>query len=130
MLLLAEGRNAEEVILVEIVDLALLQARQNQGVLDLLSPLQNVLDREVLHAKLFILHVLQAFNEALLLHLSHSQILLQRLKDANGDSDGGELSFHDDEVENFLEVGVGQGVGEEGDEPLKDPQLIRNVGLS
>ena len=76
MLLFSEGRNAEEVVLVEAVCFAFLQAAKDKIVLDFLRSFDYVLDRQKFIAKLFVFHVLQAFNQTFLLHVCNLEILL------------------------------------------------------
>jgi hypothetical protein len=50
------------------------------------------------------------------------------LYDCHCQPHGCEVAFDYDEIEKILDVAEGEGVDEEGDEPLKDPQLIGQVG--
>lgn len=76
VLLFSEGGNAKEVVLVEAVCFALLQASKDQIVLDFLRSFDDALYRQKFIAKLLIFHVLQTLDQALLLHICDLKVLL------------------------------------------------------
>jgi hypothetical protein len=46
-----------------------------------------------------------------------------------GDSNNCEKTLDNYKIEDLFEVGLGQRIGEEGDEPLKDPHFVREGRL-
>lgn len=76
MLFFSESGHAKEVVLVEAVRFALLQASKDQIVLDFLRSFDDVLYRQKFITKLLIFHVLQTLYQALLLHICDLKVLL------------------------------------------------------